>query len=319
MMQLLNKPPDCSLPILAREEYLKTKSDRYGWFVDGDYVLPFFLDRKLFFTRMVFTEGLIDTSPHSSLEREKEFLDQVVRYVKSRDVCDFIYKAQSNVIFNVCPEGSQCVPWGTYLVDLTLSGDALLSSFDGKHRNVIKKAQKDGVVIETTTDIAQVYENIKATLDRQKSIHYPSLSYLQKLRSNLPNNSLFFRALKDGELQGTAIVIFDEKKGFYMYGGSAEKPYSGSLNLLQFEAMKYLQDRGAREYDLVGARIKVEPGSKYEGIQRFKSRFGARLVQGYAFRTVVHPVKFRAFNALTALYLRSRGYDYQDPIDQLVE
>ena len=73
-----------------------------------------------------------------------------------------------------------------------------------------------------------------------------------------------------------------------MYGGSVEKPYSGSLNLLQFEAMKFLQSRGVREYDLVGARIKVEQGSKYEGIQRFKSRFGARLVQGYAFRTIVH-------------------------------
>lgn len=307
------------LPVLASEGYLKTKSGSYGWFAGGDYVLPFFLDRKLIFTRMVFTEGLIKTSPHSSLEGEKEFLDQVVRYVKSHDVCDFIYKAQSNVIFNVCPDGSQCVPWGTYLVDLDMSGDALLATFDGKHRNVIKKAMKDGVVIETTTDIVQVYENIKDTLDRQKSIHYPSLSYLQKLRSNLPDNSLFFRAVKDGQLQGTAIVIFDEKKGFYMYGGSVEKPYSGSLNLLQFEAMKYLQGRGVHEYDLVGARIKVEEGSKYEGIQRFKSRFGARLVQGYAFRTIIHPVRFKAFNILTALYLRFRGYDYRDPIDQLAE
>ncbi len=55
-------------------------------------------------------------------------------YVKSHNVCDFIYKAQSNVIFNVCPDGSQCVPWGTYLVGLDMSGDALLATFDGKHR-----------------------------------------------------------------------------------------------------------------------------------------------------------------------------------------
>jgi len=316
-MQLLNKQPDFSLPILAREAYLKIKSDNYGWFSNNDYVLPFFLDRRLFFTRMVFTEGLIHKASHSSYDEEKDFLDHVIRYIKDNNICDFIYKAQSNVVFNVCPDESQCVPWGTYLVNLEMSGDALLATFDGKHRNVIKKAQKDGVLIDTTTDITQVYENIKTTLDRQKSIHYPSLSYLRKLRSALSDNSIFFRAMKDGELQGTAIIIFDEKKGYYMYGGSVEKPYSGSLNLLQYEAMKYLQGKGVREYDLVGARLRVAPGSKYEGIQRFKSRFGATLRSGWAFRVVFNRLKYEAFNIMTKTYLGLRGYSYEDPIDQI--
>jgi len=57
---------------LGERRLPEDESESYGWFASDDYVLPFFLDRKLFFTRMVFTEGLINKTPNSSLEGEKE-------------------------------------------------------------------------------------------------------------------------------------------------------------------------------------------------------------------------------------------------------
>jgi lipid II:glycine glycyltransferase (peptidoglycan interpeptide bridge formation enzyme) len=305
------------LPILASEKYLKVKSDKYGWICNDNYILPYFLDTRLIFTRMVFTYGLIAKQDKLTVDNEKEFLDDMVDFVKKEKLCDFIYKAQSNVIFHICPKESDCVPWGTYEVDLSLSHEELLKSFHGKHRNVVRKAIKDGVEIQISTDIKLIQGLISDTMTRQNVIHFPSLEYLLNLQDSIPENLLLLVARKGDKLQGVAVFIYDKEKSYYMYGGSSRNPYTGSINLLHFEAMKLLQERGAKKYDFVGARLNIEKGSKYEGLDRFKSRFGTSLIQGYAFRTIINPFKFKLFNIISKIYLKLKGYDYIDPIDSI--
>lgn len=305
------------LPILASENYLKNKSDRYGWICDDNYILPYFLDKRLIFTRMVFTYGLIAKKENLNIDDEKEFLDNMVDFVKKEKLCDFIYKAQSNVIFNICPKDSDCVPWGTYEVDLSLNHEELLKSFHGKHRNVIKKAKNDGVKISVSNNIELIQKLIADTMSRQNVIHFPSLEYLNKLQNNISENLLLLIAMKDGMLEGVAVFVYDNEKAYYMYGGSSRNPYSGSINLLHFEAMKIFQEKRVEKYDFVGARINFEKGSKYEGLDRFKSRFATILLQGYSFRTIINPLKFKMFNILSKIYLKIKGYNYVDPIDSI--
>jgi len=307
-----------NLPILASESYLKNKSDKYGWICNDNYILPYFLDTRLIFTRMVFTYGLIPQKENLTINDEQIFLDDMVDFVQNEKLCDFIYKAQSNVIFNVCPKESECVPWGTYEVDLSLDREELLKSFHGKHRNVIRKAIKDGVKIETSTDMKLIQGVISDTMTRQNVIHFPSLKYLLSLRDSIPENVLSLVAMKDGKLQGVAVFVYDKEKAYYMYGGSSRSPYTGSMNLLHFEAMKLLKEKGVQKYDFVGARINLEKGSKYEGLDRFKSRFGTTLIQGYSFRTIINPFKFKMFNIISKIYLKFKGYDYIDPIDSIM-
>jgi lipid II:glycine glycyltransferase (peptidoglycan interpeptide bridge formation enzyme) len=251
-------------------------------------------------------------------EEEKKFLEDSIEYLKKKKICDFIAKSQANVVFASRPDGAECVPWGTYEIDLGPDAEAILASFDGKHRNVVRKALKDGARITTTDDVDLIYANIKETLKRQNSIHFPSVGYLQKLQKNLFENVRFYLALDaQGGLQGTALIVFDQERAYYMYGGSVEHPQAGSLNLLQYHVMLDMKAQGVGTYDLVGARLRVEPGSKFEGIQRFKSRFGATLRSGWAFRVIFDRMKFQAFNAITKTYLGIRGYSYEDPIDQI--
>ncbi len=286
------------IPILASQAYLKIKSDNYGWLVNDNYILPYFLDTRLIFTRMVFTYGLIAKKDNLSIGDEKEFLDDMVTFVKQNKLCDFIYKAQSNVVFNTFPKDK---------------------SFHGKHRNVVKNAIKNKVIIEETNDVNLAYNCISDTLIRQGSIHYPSLEYIKNLVENIDKNVLILKAVKEEVVQGVVIIIYDNNMGYYMYGGSIKRPFTGSLNLLQYEAMKILKSRNVKFYDFVGARINVEKGSKYEGLQRFKSRFGAELVKGYAFRTIVNPLKFKLFNFISRLYLKIKGYEYIDPIESILK
>ena len=305
------------LPILAQEKYLKIKSDNYGWFEDENYILPYFIDKRLIFKRMVFTYGLIAKKDNLTIDEEKKFLNNIVEYVKEHKMCDFIYKAQSNVIFNACPNRSDCVEWGTYYVDLSLSEDELLKSFHSNHRRAIKKAIKEDVVVEETSDTNIVFDIISQTLIRQKSIHYPSLEYIKHIKAISNKEMRFFISKKDGVVQGAIILSLNEKKALYLYGGSIIKPVRGSINLLHFNAMKTLKKEGILVYDFVGARINVEKNSKYEGIQTFKSRFGASLQKGYAFRYIVNPFKFKLFNIVSKSYLKLKGYNYIDPIDSI--
>jgi len=306
-----------TLPILAQKKYLQIKSDKYGWLMNENFILPYFLDTRLIFTRMVFTYGLLPLKEGLSIEDEQNFLDEMVNFVKKEKLCDFIYKAQSNVILNCCPKSSDCVEWGTYEVDLTKNEEELLKSFHGKHRNVIKKAMKDGVEVLPITDIKLAQEIIAKTMIRQKVIHYPSLEFLEKLQTNLNDNLLILSSKKENVIQGVAIIIYDKEKAYYMYGGSVNKPYTGSMNLLHFEAMKILKEKKVLKYDFVGARLNFKKGSKYEGLDRFKSRFGGTLIKGYAFRYVVNPIKFKLFNILSKTYLKLKGYEYVDPIDSI--
>jgi len=303
---------DFNLPILGQEKYLKTKSGDFGWFYNDKCVIAFFIDKKAIFTRMVFSTNVVSNCKITK-EIEKDFLDNLILYVKKFNLCDFIYKAQSNAIFSVCPSNVDCVPWGTYEVPLDGDADYLFNSFNQKCRNVIRKAVKSHVVINKTDEITSVYENIKSTLLRQKSIHFPSLEYLNNL-SQMNDNVVFFCSIKDDLMQGSLVLLYDDYKGYAMYAGSIQKPVTGSIDLLHYEAMKFLQTKNIKKYDFVGTRLNIQKGSKQEGIDRFKRKFNPKLEKGYAFRVIIRPFKYFLFLVMSNIYFRLKGYDYVDPI-----
>jgi len=304
------------LPILGQPEYLETKSTRYGWLVNDAYLLPYFLDKRALFTRMVFTTAPIARHSRLTAHDEKAFLDGMVDFVKHHQLCDFIYKAQSNVVFQSCPKESVCIPWGTYEVDLKKSSEALFNSFHSKSRNIIRKAIKEGVEVQTTEDIALVYQNIKETLERQKSVHYPSREYLEKLQT-IQDNARFFTAVKDNVIQGSLILLYDQERGYAMYAGSIKTPQAGSLDLLHYEAMKFLQKKNISVYDFVGTRITIKKGSKQEGIDRFKRKFNPTLNKGVAFRTIIRPKKYYLYVWFSKIYFALKGIRYNDPVSQI--
>lgn len=314
MIKLLDEISfDYEMPILGKKEYLLTKSDTYGWFKDDDYVIAFFIDKHMIFKRLVFTTEVVGAKKNISIEEEKLFLNKIINYIQEYKICDFVYKAQSNVVLKSCPKNSICVPWGTYEVNLECTEEELFNSFNQKSRNVIRKAIKSKVLVEQCQDIKDVYDNIKATLIRQKSIHYPSLSYLEKL-NQMKTNVAFFVVKKSNIIQGSLVLLFDENKGYAMYAGSLQKPTTGSIDLLHFEAMKFLKTKNIKIYDFVGTRINIPKGSKQEGIDKFKRKFNPSLRTGYAFMTIINPIKYQLFTLLSKIYLFFKGYKYMDPI-----
>ena len=309
---------DNNLPILGQEKYLKSKSDDYGWFLSNNSVLAYYIDKKAIFKRLIFSTNVISINGNLSPEKEKIFLDATLDYIKKNKMCDFIYKAQSNVVFMTCPKNSKCIGWGTYQVDLQKSEDLLFKSFDAKSRNVIRKAIKEGVLVKEEKNIEVIYGNIKETLERQKSIHYPSLEYITKI-SKLKDSAKCLVAVKDDIVQGSLVLLYDSKCGYALYAGSIKSPQTGSMDLLHFEAMKFCQSNDIFKYDFVGTRLNIKPGSKQEGIDRFKRKFNPSLIKGYAFSSVINPYKYFIYKKLVKLYFLVKGYVYNDPIENILK
>lgn len=306
---------DFSAHVFASPGFLSAKSSDYGWLVSDTFALPFFCERILAFRRLIFTDAPIAIADGGDVQA---FLDAAIDAVGNARICDFIAKPQANAVFPCVPAGGISAPWGTYETRIDRSDDELLAAFHVKHRNVIRKAMRDGVEVRVMDDFVALQACLKDTLARQGLPYFPSLPLLHTLERNLKGQVIRLAAYLGDELQGVVFVPFDSGRGYYLYGGSIPAPHGGAINLLQFETMRVLRARGVKVYDFVGARIDVKTGTKYEGIQRFKSRFGAELRQGFAFRAVFNPVRFALFNALASVRLRLAGRRYIDPIDQLI-
>lgn len=309
----------CTLPIFATEAFLAAKSTDYGWFVSQDLALPFVVDRKLCFSRAIFTSEPIYLRDHISPDQERQFLNEVVRLCSLRGpvAVDFISTSQANAVFRVVPDGSDYIGWGSFIVDLAQAEENILSTFHSKHRNVIRKAAATGVTISTTRDTRLIHRNLKDTMERQHVLLYPSQSYLDRLRQNLQESITFYVATYEQRLQGTAVIAHNPCGAFYYHGGSVTAPVTGSLNLMHFEIMRDLKRKGVPVYDLMGARVVASADPKIEGIQRFKSRFASGMRVGFRFRKIIRPTKHRIFVSAVRTYFALKRSSYAgDVIDE---
>ena len=295
------------LPIFGTKEFLELKSKKFGWFIDNNFILPFYIDKRGIFSKLTFTTSTISLNNKD----EKEFLNSVVSKAKELGV-DYISQPLASAVFKSVPDNSIYIDWGSYVVNLEQTEEDILKNMHSKHRNVIKKAIKDGVSIEITDDIDIIYKNLQETMMRQNRA-YPSKDELERLKPF----SKFYIAKKDGIVQGCAVLPYNQNGVYYLYGGSISKPYTGSLNLMHYKAMADFRNLNVKKYDFMGARIDVEKGSKLEGIQRFKSRFGGELEHGYLWKYEYNPIKLKIINIIQKIRFKLKNSIYLgDAIDQ---
>lgn len=304
------------LPICATPAFLKTQSDEYGWFCSNQFILPFYVKRKLIFKRLIFTNESIYLTKNAIIQDEKLFLNQIVEQSRLMGV-DFISQPSTNVVFNCYPNGAIYSPFGSYQVDLTLDEQVLFSNLHSKHRNVIKRARREKVQTISGDAIAkECYKIYRNTMERQ-SMGFVSWEYIERLKTNLGDKLTFYICELDGSLQGCAIIPWNEYGAYYMIGGSIPEPFSGALNLMHWEIMMDMKARGVELYDFVGARINPQPGSKLEGIQRFKIRFGAKMKKGYLWKYPINNFYCMIYQKLATLRSRIDGKGHNgDIIDQ---
>ena len=310
-------PFDVELPFFANKKYLASKSESYGWLVSDDLILSFIIYKKSIFKRLVFTTEVIERKA-SSIQEEKDFLNEVVKYIKIHKICDFIHKPQPSAVFRTYPNNCDAFRWGTFKIDIEENLENMLKKLNSSQRNYVRSAIKDDVKIIKTDNFDKIYTFCNETLSRQKIPLLISRDEFQKQYDTFyPENMLMFKALYENELQGSLVVFFDKNLAFAEYAGSSLKPKHGSLKLLHLTAMQYLaKEHGIVSYDFIGAIPDIKEDCKEAGIQKFKREFGAELKEGYQFTLVINPIKYFLFDLCLKCSFMMKGIKYLDPIDR---
>jgi len=299
-------------PIFLSENYLKTESDEYGWLtckMDNKTIgiLPYFIYTKYIFRLLRFTNETYFINKELQDKYEQDFLDKIIDEVKKLKV-DMIMQPTTNVVFAKVPKGSIYAPFGSYKIDLKLDEDTLWKNLHSKHRNVIRNAKKKGIqVFENEYDINEVYGLIQNTFSRS-SMGFMSIEKFQNQIENLGKNvKVYVAKTENNQLQGCAIIPYSDFSAYYLHGGSVEKPLTGAMNFLQWKIILSLKNSGVKQYDFVGARVGVKKGSKLEGIQKFKERFGATLHEGYMWKYHINSLKSKLFELIYKAIKKSEG------------
>lgn len=301
-------------PIFASEQYLHSISDEYGWLCGFknkrmQFVLPFVIKKKLIFRYLEFQTSTLYMDNSLTVQEERTFLNEVVNYFRKNSSIDFIKQPSTSVVFNIVPDQSIYAPFGSYVIDLTLSEEELWNKVHSKHRNVIRRAEKDQVhIVRDKTYAMLAYDMIYKTMARSNMSFY-SRDYYKDILSGLNKNIEVFIAFKDNVPQGCAVIPYSSHCAYYLLGGSVEHPSLGAMNLLHWEAMKYFKAMGVCLYDFVGARIIPPKGSKLEGIQRFKNRFGSTMKQGYLWKAPIRNWKYYLFRILLQIKKKTKTVD----------
>lgn len=301
------------LPIIAYPSYLQTLSSNFGYFIsDEDVIIPFIIKSKFRLRWLILTSPPLNSNDSNN---ELKLVNEIVQYSKNQK---YIYITCTNqALFSFYPLHSKHCVFGTYKVNLQISIEELFSNLHPRYRNKIRKAEKDGIIIEHGNEFRDICINIIVETHVRQGLSM-NTSYFDNLDSLNDNIEYFIAKDIENNIHGSAIFFWNENHTcYYMYGGSSLKHHAGALNLLHWRAMVEMKAMNVKCFDFVGARINPPKGSKYEGIQLFKSRFGSNLHKGYLFKVILSS-KYYFFNIMIKVYslIKNKKRYIGDMIDQ---
>lgn len=168
----------------------------------------------------------------------------------------------------------------TWILPLNQDEVDLLANMKQNHRNLIRRAKRDGVEIiksDKLPDIKKVHDLLKTTAGRHHFVPF-SLSYLENefQAFEKANAAQIYLAMHEGDLLAAAIVFFYGNTVVYKHGASnMHKPKIPASYAIQWAAIQDGMQRGMKYYNFWG--IAPDDASKkhpFYGITHFKKGFG---------------------------------------------
>ena len=302
-------------------------SDEYAAYLRGDrlilfsegWAIPVTVNKRSVFCYATFLSEPQEYNPAKN-ENGVDYLTAVCDYLYTKYKIQWTNQTAPSTLFSFVPDNSISIPFGSHIIDLTQPEEALMANMHSKHRNVVRKAAKDGVIVkiggaELLDDYCVIDEQTWARSNRKGE---GELEYERFVKA-LPNNTRVYVSYYEDKPQTGAIIMFNKQMAYYLYGASINHTHNGSGNLLQWEVIKDMQKAGVLKYSFVGCRINVDENSKYYGIQMFKSRFGGTLFEGEIFKVIYNKFMYHLFRTIVTVRstIRNKHYSpYSDIIDQ---
>ncbi len=134
--------------------------------------------------------------------------------------------------------------------------DAILTNMDGKNRNMVRKAIKNGVTIEQKSikDYSEFYKMYEETMYRDGADEYYTFheDYFKSLEALNDNACIFYAVMEGKPIAGSIIYYNDRFAHYHLSGSHAEYRKYAPSNLLLFEAARWASKKGIKKFHLGG-------------------------------------------------------------------
>ena len=161
----------------------------------------------------------------------------------------------------------------TIAFDLT-SPEVIWENIISKNRNMIRKAEKNGIEIHHGKDLA-LFQDFKriynATMDKDNAeeYYYFEDAFYESIHNDLHDNFEMFYAVLDGQIIAMSIMLFANKQMHYHLSGSMiEYRNLAPSNLLLYKAALWGCEQGYKTFHLGGG-----VGSGEDNLYKFKAAF----------------------------------------------
>ena len=161
----------------------------------------------------------------------------------------------------------------TIAFDLT-SPEVIWENIISKNRNMIRKAEKNGIEIRHGKDVA-LFQDFKriynATMDKDNAeeYYYFGDAFYESIHNDLNDNYEMFYAVLDGQIIAMSIMLFANKQIHYHLSGSMiEYRNLAPSNLLLYKAALWGYEQGCKTFHLGGG-----VGSGEDNLYKFKAAF----------------------------------------------
>lgn len=185
------------------------------------------------------------------------------------------------------------------ILDLTKDEDEILKGMRQRLRRALRKAEKNNITVETSTnpdDIAEFYRIQLETAKRHDFTHF-SEDFLKKQFAAFAtdDSAVLYTARHEGEILAQNFMIFYGNEASYHYGVSTElgTKLSGAP-LLHMQAMRDARERGIKRYSFWGIVDEDDTNHRFYGVSVFKRGFGVdELKYVPAHDLVLDPLRYR--------------------------
>ena len=154
------------------------------------------------------------------------------------------------------------------------SPELIWNNIIGKNRNMIRKAEKNGVEIRHGKELA-LFQDFKriynATMDKDhaEEYYYFEDAFYESIHRDLYDNYEMFYAVYEGQIIAMSIMLFANKQMHYHLSGSVlEYRNMAPSNLLLYKAALWGYEEGFKTFHLGGG-----VGSGEDSLFKFKAAF----------------------------------------------
>lgn len=245
----------------------------------------------------------------ASLERFEDQLEEFVNYlfqVAKKEGYDFIrlspvMEQQEGRVECYRKLGFRTAPIymhaeRIWILPLGSSEEQLLADMRKTTRYLIRRAPKDGVVIEQRTDeqaIEDFWKLYEITATRESFTPFSKAFVDSEFKEFFrTGNAEYFFGKVNGEYLAGALVVYTKSTAFYHQGASRHTKYPVPY-ALQWEAIKAAKRRDCTRYNFWGILQEGRTPKAWSGLTLFKKGFGGKQIdyiptQDY----VINPVKY---------------------------